>query len=188
MKGRVWVLIALVAGILGAQEAMVRRRFTPDGELLRPEGYRQWIFVGASLGMSYEETRGSAAEMPHGARFHNVYIQPEAYRHFARTGEFPDKTILVMEVLSAGSNASINKQGRFEEQSIGIEAAVKNIGRLPEDWSYYSFIGPGDRALAKAKPFAKDTCWTCHRRHGEVDNVFVQFYPVLRDVRPKARR
>ena len=26
-------------------------RYTSDGDLLRPEGYRTWVFVGAALGL-----------------------------------------------------------------------------------------------------------------------------------------
>ena len=37
-----------------------------------------------------------------GQLFHNVYINPEAYAHFAATKEFPDPTILVMEVFVPG--------------------------------------------------------------------------------------
>jgi len=184
-QGRVWVLLVLAVGTLGSQKQMFQPRYVEDGELVRPEGYREWVFVGASLGMGYEQSRSSPAEVPHSARFHNIYIQPEAYRRFAATGEFPDKTVLVMEVLTAGSNASINRQGRFEDRAVGIEAAVKDTVRFPEKWSYYSFIGPGDRPLAKAKPFDKDRCWSCHRQHGAVDNVFVQFYPVLREARAR---
>ncbi len=135
--------------------------------------------------MSYVGARSSAGEPPRDPRFHNIRVQPEAYRHFARTGALPDKTIFVMEVLSTVGSASINKQGRFAERSIGIEAAVEDIGRFPEEWSYYSFIGPGDRALTKAKRFAEEMCGCCHRLHGAVYNAFVHFYPVLREVQPK---
>jgi hypothetical protein len=117
--------------------------------------------------------------------FHNIYIQPEAFRYFKTNGTFPDKTILVMEVVSAGSNASINKRGRFGDRFLGVEAAVKDESRFPEKWAYFNFIGKEGKALPQARPFPKDACWSCHNQHGAADNVFVQFYPVLRDARPK---
>ena len=92
--------------------------------------------------------------------------------------------MLVMEVIRPGTNASINKRGMFQDQFVGVEVALKDESRFPEKWAYFNFIGAGGKALSKAKPFAKDRCWTCHNEHGAVDNVFVQFYPVLREARP----
>ncbi len=126
--------------------------------------------------MSY--TEGAAEKDP---KFTNIYIQPESYRQFATTGKFPDKTVLVMEVRSPGSRASINKQGKFADHFIGIEAAVKDETRFAEKWAYFNFIGPRGEALPQARPFPKQACWKCHHEHGAVDNVFVQFYPVLRE-------
>src|SRR5881396_2075720 len=87
-----------------AGEAGDEPRFTAQNELVRPEGYREWVFAGASLGMSYNE------QVPKNPAFHNVYIHPKAYREFKQTGKFPERTILAMEVLTPGSQASINRQ------------------------------------------------------------------------------
>lgn len=149
-------------------------RFTARKELIRPEGYREWVFIGASLGLSYNE--GTPKE----PRFHNLYLHPKAYREYRRSGRFPEKTILVMEVLTPASQVSINRQGQFEDRSLGIEAAVKDTSRFPEGWAYFSFIRPGQPEPANAPAFPKEACWDCHRAHGETDNVFTQFYPVLR--------
>ena len=32
----------------------------------------------------------------------------------------------------------------------------------------------------KAKAFPKQRCWSCHSEQAATDNVFSQFYPVLR--------
>jgi cytochrome P460 len=177
---RMWtrLLMALLvgAGALASAERMAGPEFTQDNQLLRPANYHEWTFVGSSLGMSYD--KGQADYAP---EFHNIYIQPEAYRQFARTGKFPDKTMLVMEIRSAGSNVSINKQGHFEDRLRGIDAAVKDEARFPEKWAYFSFMEDGGQTPDQAKPFAKEACWKCHHQHGAVDNVFVQFYPVLRE-------
>ena len=166
--------VPLLCLLAAAQEP----RYSASDELLRPEGWREWIFVGSSLGMGYQEGGGSDV-----GRFHNVYIPPQAYRAFRDTGKFPDKTMLVMEVLTAGSDASINKKGHFEDRSLGIEVALKDESRLAEKWAYFNFIGSGGKPLASAKPFPKEACWNCHNQHGGADNVFVQFYPVLREAR-----
>ncbi len=149
-------------------------RFTPKNELIRPEGYREWIFVGASLGMSYSE------KAPKEPTFHNVYLHPRAYQEYKRTGKFPERTILGMEILAPGAQASINRQGQFEDRFIGVEAAVKDSSRFPEGWAYFNFIRPGQPPAATAPAFPKEACWQCHHQHGQSDNVFTQFYPVLR--------
>jgi len=169
--------------LLGAAKAgeMAKTAYTAAGELIRPTGYREWIFVGANYGMGYnpEDPAKPAREKV----FHNIYLQPEAYRVFASTGKFPDKTMLVMENRKAGTTASINRQGVFEDSYAGIEVALKDEQRFPEKWAYFVFVGAGGKELGSAKPMPKDRCWACHNQHGAVDNVFVQFYPVLRETR-----
>ena len=89
----------------------------------------------------------------------------------------------MMEVYSAGSRASINRQGRFSDGFLRVEAAVKDSGRFPEGWAYFDFGGPMPREQAKA--FPKERCWSCHNEHAATDNVFTQFYPLLRAGKPQ---
>ena len=170
----------LVAAMLGSEERMFQPRFAEGNQLMRPEGFREWMFVGANLNMKLFGRRRAE-----GVALHNIYVQREAYREFAATGKVSDKTMLVMEVIAAGTNASINKKGQFEDKSVGIEVALKDEKRFAEKWAYFNFIGKGGAALPQAKAFAKEACWKCHNEHGAADNVFVQFYPVLREARPK---
>jgi len=183
MPTRFATFLLALAAALGGEEKMAEPRYAEGNQLIRPEGYREWMFVGSNLNMGYTE-----GAKPKESRFHNIYIQREAYRQFALTGAFPDKTMLVMEVLTAGANASINKRGQFADRWVGVEVALKDEKRFPEKWAYFNFIGKGGEALGKATPFPKDACWKCHNAHGAVDNVFVQFYPVLRAARPDAAR
>jgi hypothetical protein len=180
MASRLVALIFALAAVAGSQQSMFEPRFSDGNQLVRPEGYREWMFVGSNLNMGYTE----GAEPPKESRFHNIYIQREAYREYAATGKFPDKTVLVMEVIAAGTNASINKRGQFEDKHLGIEVALKDEKRFPEKWAYFNFIGAGGAPLAQSKAFAKDACWKCHNEHAASDNVFVQFYPVLREAKP----
>ena len=167
-------LILLLPLAVLAQDATPR--YTGDKELVRPEGYREWVFVGATLGMSYDE--GQAAPGPQ--EFHNLYIAPAAYREYKKSGKFPEGTMLVMERMTAGSRASINQRGHFEDKSKGIEVALKDSSKFEESWAYFDFIRQDGSAAPSAKAFAKDRCWACHNEHAATDNVFTQFYPVLR--------
>jgi hypothetical protein len=177
-------LAAALAAILYSG-SMTKPRYVNGNHLIRPEGYREWIFAGANYGMSYTEGDPAAASKP--GTFHNVYIQPEAYRAYARTGQFPDHTMLVMEILKPGTNASINKRGMFEDEFVGIEVALKDEKRFPEKWAYYKFFTSDGKVLPDAKPFAKEACWDCHNKHAAVDNVFVQFHAVLKAARPERK-
>jgi hypothetical protein len=149
--------------------------YDPSGALLRPEGYHEWVFVGASLGLSYAEgARGHGPE-----EFHHVYLRPESYDAFLRTGTFPDRTVLVLELHEAAEKVAPSRHGLFEGKRVAVEAAVKDA-RLKDGWGYFSF---GDGSELSARAFPRGSCFECHRQHAAVDNVFVQFYPVLRDAR-----
>lgn len=176
-------LIAVVTAlVVAAQDAkpsldgMALPAYTADGDLIRPDGYRTWIFVGASLGLSYDE---DAAEREGPGAFTNVYIQPEAYRYFMETGQFPEGTMLPMDVFRPGSRESINQAGFFEKDFLGMEVAVKDSERYPEGWAYLSFRDRSGGLRDSASAFPKERCYDCHAEHAATDNVFTQFYPVL---------
>lgn len=174
MRAKILVLAVTTAAALSSQSPMPAPRYTAAKNLTRPEGYREWMFVGSNLGIGYDENPGKST-------FKNIYIQREAYAKYRQTGKFPDKTMLVMEVFTPGQKASPARRGQFEEKFLGIEVALKDETAFPsEKWAYFNFIsekGP----LADAKAFPKEACWSCHNEHGASDNVFVQFYPALRD-------
>lgn len=162
-----------------APVAMTRPAYNDGGELLLPEGYREWIFVGASLGLSYNENMGQHVEGP--GDFHHVYIQPEAYRQYRDTGTFPEKTMLVMENYTAGQRVRPNLRGHFQDKRTGMEIAVKDAEHAEEGWSYYVF-SKRDGLKESAKAFPKVACFDCHDQHAADDNVFVQFYPTLKEI------
>src|SRR5215831_15971068 len=150
--------------------------------LLRPANYREWVFVGSSLGLSYAQGSSSTNEM-----YHNVYIKPEAYREFARTGKFPEGTVLAMEMASADTKREPGLQGSYEKEFVGLEVSVKDSSRFEGGWAYFNFSdGMGSSYKAKAEPFpASAGCVSCHKQNAETDNVFTQFYPVLRAAKPR---
>lgn len=173
------------------KENVSRPVYTSTGELALPKGYRSWIFAGTNLSPVYKsELPGGQArqerEEKNPGSFHNVYINPEAYREFQKTRKFPDQTMLVMEVFSAGTKDKTGflTGGRFEDKRVALEVAVKDTkrpgGGVP--WAYYDFkIGKNTRPADSAKAFPDKKCYDCHLKHAGVDNVWVQFYPTLRD-------
>src|SRR3970040_862402 len=148
MRG-VLLAILLIGAALPASEAQAPTPQVSEGnQLLRPEGYGEWVFLSSGLGMSYGEK--AYDESPD---FTNVFIKPEAYREFVATGNFPDGTVLVLEIRRSESKGSINKGGQYQNRLVGIEASVKDEKRFPGKWAYFSFIGDGREPLPKAKQF-----------------------------------
>lgn len=148
--------------------------YTPDGQLVRPANYREWIFLSSGLGMTYSNGPSSSD------LFDNVFVAPTAYREFLATGKWPDKTMLVLEVRAASSHASINKSGHFQSDLAGVQVEIKDEKRFPEKWAFFGFGGtPGKPANLGKKVPDGSACHSCHSQNGAVDNTFVQFYPTL---------
>src|SRR6266481_1124672 len=166
-------------------------RYTPSGDLLLPNGFDTWVFVGSNLGLSYTPDAAAASAPPPRAprqQFHNVSINKASYDYFSANGRFPEKTVLVMQVFEAADKEprGVLASGVFNGRRVGLEVAVKNASRpdgKTTPWAYYNFTDPSDRSkvLASAPAFPDAACANCHLRHASNDSVWVQFYPVLRD-------
>jgi hypothetical protein len=153
--------------------------------LLRPEGYREWVFVGSSLGLRYNEGADkSAASASPSEHFNNVYINPAAFREFTRTGTFPDGTIFILEIASAEKKAEPGLHGSYAKEITALEASVKDSSRFETGWAYFSFDAANGQRKEKATPFPKSRCFDCHHEKAAIDHVFTQFYPILRAARP----
>jgi hypothetical protein len=162
-------------------EGMPEPQYDEAGELILPTGFRSWVFVGASLGLSYSEN--VRREGP--GQFHNVYMQPQAYAHYEATGKFPEKTMLVMTNHAAVQKESINLHGHFEGKQTGLEVALKDRETYEDGWAYFNF-STRDGLKPTSKAFGKKLCYDCHSQHGADDNVFTQFYPILRRLKESA--
>ena len=149
--------------------------YTPQGELVRPKGYESWVFLGASIGLSYSET---PRRDPPGL-FHNVHMPAEAFRHYRQTGKFPEKTMFVLTLYQPEQKVAPNLHGHFQGALVATEVAVKDTERFAGGWAYFDFSG-GANLRETAKPQPAERCQACHVKNGAVDSVFVQFYPVLR--------
>lgn len=145
-------------------------RYDAGGKLLRPE-FREWVFLGAGLDMTYG-TRAANAQPDH-HMFSNVFVNPASYRAFARSGRWPDQTIFILEVRHTGTNRRPNQAGLFQAEAVGLEAHVIDASKGGS--RFYDFNG----RTAASPVAATSSCNTCHVAHGAVDNTFVQFYPEL---------
>lgn len=149
------------------------------GELERPTGYREWIFVGTPV--TPNDMNDGKAAFP---EFHNVYIDPSSWAHWKSTGEFREGTILIKELVSVGAKAATSGNGYFEGEFLGLEATIKSEKHFPDEpgnWAYFSFSTPDHSSLQPVgKAFPKEACNACHQASAADDFVFTQYYPVLR--------
>ena len=174
----------LVFGLfpVSAGEQKQAAKFNEKGDLMRPEGYREWIQVGTPV--TPNDMNDGKAAFP---EFHSVYIDPQSFAEYKKTGEFPDGTILIKELISVGSKQASSGNGYFMGEFIGLEASVKDSKRFPEEpgnWAYFSY---GHKYPLAAKSAAQPTaaCNACHQSTAAQDWVFTQYYPVLRAAKAK---
>ena len=146
--------------------------YTSDAQLKLPEHYREWVYLSSGFDMSYDPPATHSGDHH---MFDNVFVNPEAYRSFVKTGTWPDKTTLVLELRGAASRGSINQKGNYQGAVMGLEVHVKDETRFPGKWAFFGF---GNGKTAKMIPVSSD-CYSCHANHAAVDTTFVQFYPSL---------
>jgi hypothetical protein len=159
---------AVIAPLPAADVAAIR--YDADGKLLRP-AYREWVFLGAGLDMTYGSRAANAQPDHH--MFTNVFVNPASYRAFMGSGRWPDKTIFMLEIRHTGTDRRPNRAGLFQAEAVGLEAHVLDASKGGS--RFFDFDG-GSAAGPLA---ATSSCNTCHVEHGAVDDTFVQFYPEL---------
>ena len=170
---------------LTAQQAVDGPQYTSGNALVRPANYREWVFIGSALGLTYDPAANNTT-------FTNVFVNPAAYRGFMSTGRWPDKSVFVLEFRASATDAPPNTTGRFQTRLVGLEAEVKDA-RFPDGWAFYNFRlkaeatqKPDATVMAdSAPPLAGQdvaSCVECHTKSTAVERTFVQFYPTLLEV------
>jgi hypothetical protein len=147
-------------------------QYTSVDELVRPESYREWIFLSSRLRVN-PKASGDEVET-----FSDAFVSRPAYHHFLTSGSWPDKTVFVLEKRASSSKSSAELVDHYEGDLLGISVEVKDTARFPEKWAYFSF----DSAAKTAKANPRAMCWECHHGGGAVENTYVQFYPTLKPV------
>ena len=152
--------------------------FTRDGKLRQPVGYRKWVYVGEVV--TPNDLNGGEASFP---EFHSVYMDPESFAEYEKTGKYRDGTVLIKELSSVGSKKAPSGNGYFQGEFTGLEATIKDSKRFkdePGNWAYFSF---GHKYPLKTE-VSKNSVGACNKCHDDnaskTDFVFSQYYPVLR--------
>jgi len=190
---KIHLALAMAVGLgFGAQAQMavgadiVEAKFTQKNEALQPVGYRKWVFVGSPL--TPHALNGGQAPFP---EYHNVYVEPSAFAEYEKTGQWPQGTQIVKELVliyqndndEIGATSEVSGRGYQQGEFAGLELTVKDSKRFPDmpgGWAYFSFGHNAPPYAEKAAAFPAETCNACHEASAAEDFVFSQFYPVIR--------
>ncbi len=164
--------------LMGAADPAGGPHYTPEGELIPPADYREWVYLSSGIDMSYSDAPAMAGQ----SMFDNVFVDPAAWRAFKATGHWPDKSMFVLEIRGANSKGSINQRGQYQTEALGIEMHVRDEARFKGGWGFFAFDGGKP---AKQIPYEAG-CYSCHQSHAAVDTTFTQFYPTAKPIAVKA--
>jgi len=157
-------------------------QYTASGELVLPEHFEKWVFVGSPL--TPNALNNGKANFP---EYHNVYIEPVSYDMYRKTGTFPEGTILFKELQRTlekqnpdGSRTEPSGRGFFPGKLNGADVAVKDSKRFAatNGWGYFNFNHSEPKAPT-GKLLPPDKCAACHTAGAKKDMVWTQFYPRL---------
>jgi hypothetical protein len=174
-------LIVAGCGALGYADAKpeAAAQYTASGDLVFPKDYREWVFLTSGVNMTYSD---QASGMGHDM-VDNVFVDPQSWQEFKKTGRWPDGTVMIKEPRMGANEGSISKGGTFQtEEVFGLEVHVKDSTRFKGGWAF--FVHSDDKP-AQAIPGDAE-CYSCHIANGAVDTTFVQFYPTAKPIAQKA--
>ena len=84
---------------------MYQAKFNASGELIRPEGWREWPYVGTPV--TPNSLNPPEAPFP---EFHSVYIDPVSWKHYKETGKFREGTMFAKELVTVGATQATQRQ------------------------------------------------------------------------------
>lgn len=176
-----------------AADPIYQAQYTEDGQLIRPDDWREWVFVG--MPVTPNGLNGGKAILPEAQA---VYIDPASWRHWKESGTFRDGTMFAVELtllahegaLEDGSTTQVIGRGFFQDDFSGLMFSTKDAQRFPDEpghWAYFSTkIGATEGEYPDTLvALPTEACNSCHQSNGEQDWVFSQFYPVLRAAKPR---
>ena len=156
--------------------------WSPEGHLIQPKDFREMVFIGAPL-------------TPHGLNdgksnfpeFHNVYVQPAAFKAYRETGKWPEGTMMIKELqlvddpkgdFPDGSRVLPSGRGYFPGAVNGLDVSVKDSKRFADtnNWGYFNFNHAPPPYLAEAAVKPVGECAGCHIANADEDMVYVKLY------------
>ena len=172
-----------VVAVAGNNENIGAAVFNNQGELVLPEGFREWVFIGAPL--TPHGLNNGKAGFP---EYHHVYINPDAFAVYQRTGELPEGTVIAKELVllqkgdfKDGSKNAPSGRGYFAGKFNGMDVMVKDSSRFKKTngWGFFNYGHKAPPYAETAKALPAKNCAGCHTANAGKNMVFKQYYPVL---------
>jgi hypothetical protein len=153
----------------------VKLVFNEQGQAGLPKGYRHWVHTYTAWeAISESFLSEKVTKTP---ELHSVYVEPNAYRTFMKTGKWPEGSLIVKEFSTtntdpkdcSGPPAYTCKLGTstiiFAQEHTGIAVMLKDNKRYPKEpggWAYFSFghQAPPYQKLSAAHD--RGRCAQCH--------------------------
>ncbi len=154
-----------------------------NGNISLPTNYRiNWTHIGSWIVQDKEAP---------GYGFHDVYIQPEAARHFLKNRIFVDGTVLVKEVRAIHEGVKTTGPARWAG-SINIwfvmikdnKGRFKNNTHWANGWGWALFKAIDTQNISSLSNVSKgfsQSCQACHQPAQNADWVFLEGYPTLNE-------
>ncbi|MEZ0470066.1 cytochrome P460 family protein [Luteimonas salinilitoris] len=152
-----------------------RLRFNEKGEAARPVGYRSWVHAySAWESIAVTILDGTVTKTP---EFHNVYVEPETYRLFMKTGKWPEGSLMVKEFSSVNTDPEQcegppgflcpfgTSKVILQQERMGIGVMLKDSKRFPNEpggWAYFSFGHKTPPYEPFSPPRPRTQCAQCH--------------------------
>jgi hypothetical protein len=132
------------------------------------------------------DLNGGEAHFP---EFHTVYMDPESFAHYEKTGKYRDGTVMIKELVGVGTKEATSGKGYFMGDFVSLEVAIKDSARFPDEPGSRAYFSFGDKPPLQKEvtKHATASCNKCHQDNAAEDFVFGQDYPVLRAAAPRSK-
>ena len=157
-------------------------KFSAPGQLLRPTDLDRWVFMGASVGLGYNQAQFDPKQP---GMFQVVSMEPNAYAHFQAHGSYADGTMFLLSFYATQRNETGAESGLSQGDLDSFEIHVIDKHLYQDGRAFYPFSK--DDLQASALP-PNNPCVQCHIQRGVFNGTFAQFYPIMREQIPEHLR
>ncbi|MEZ5523391.1 MAG: cytochrome P460 family protein [Pseudomonadales bacterium] len=178
-----FVIIATALPSWASQDQVTPPSFNADNTVNLPTGYRQWVHVGTRIntqGNNIIDSKPIAQP-----EILNAYVEPSAFEHFKKTGQWADGSQIVKEFSKVKTGEDCNpanftcktKIGTaiFQANYTGLGMMIKDSRRFSKEngyWGYFHFGHHEQPYNATSELRPTQQCAACHNA-GAADQDYV---------------
>ena len=179
-------LIPVICLSAGEKEGSFSPYVDGKGNISLPPDFRaKWVHLGTWFVTSQTALGPGLGKAAPGSGLNEVYTQPESFRAYKKTGQWPDGAVLVMEIRTMKWDDLPTGHVIYADDPADWFVMVKDgKGRFKGNpnwgdgwgWALFKAADPKKNVSASYKA----DCMSCHEVAKDTDRVFVHGYPTLR--------